>query len=74
MRGEADLARIECSEGRDEISTRCGMDLVSFDLRTNDPVTHSTPTGDRLTPWEEVEPGRFRPRRIKGSHVGRELG
>jgi len=26
------------------------------------------------TPWELVEAGRYRPRRIKGSCVGRELG
>lgn len=50
------------------------MDLISFDLRTNEPVTSPAPAGARLAPWEEVEPGRFRPRRIKGSNVGRELG
>jgi hypothetical protein len=25
-------------------------------------------------PWEEIEKGRYQPRRIRGSCVGRELG
>ena len=25
-------------------------------------------------PWEEIESGRYMPRRIRGSHRGRELG
>jgi hypothetical protein len=25
-------------------------------------------------PWEMIEPGRYRPRRIRGSLLGRELG
>jgi len=29
---------------------------------------------DDLTPWEEIEAGRFMPRRIRGSYRGRALG
>jgi hypothetical protein len=25
-------------------------------------------------PWTEIEPGRFQPKRTRGSHLGRELG
>jgi hypothetical protein len=25
-------------------------------------------------PWEEIEPGRYQPKRIRGSCLGRELG
>ncbi|GIW82838.1 MAG: hypothetical protein KatS3mg105_4645 [Gemmatales bacterium] len=28
----------------------------------------------RPAAWEEIEPGRFQPRRIRGSHHGRALG
>ena len=29
---------------------------------------------DALAPWEEIEAGRFMPRRIRGSFRGRALG
>ena len=29
---------------------------------------------DAVPAWEEIETGRFRPRRIRGSFPGRELG
>lgn len=29
---------------------------------------------DELAPWEEIEAGRFMPRRIRGSFRGRALG
>ena len=29
---------------------------------------------DAPVPWQMIEPGRYQPRRIKGSCVGRELG
>jgi hypothetical protein len=32
------------------------------------------PGPDRPPAWEEVERGRYRPRRIRGSYPGRELG
>ena len=50
------------------------MDIISFDLRTNDPVQSSVPDETKLPAWQEVEPGRFRPQRIRGSFLGRELG
>ena len=34
---------------------------------------HEAPTGD-VPAWEEVEDGRFMPRRIRGSCKGRALG
>jgi hypothetical protein len=30
--------------------------------------------GDALRPWEEIEAGRFMPRRIRGSYRGGKLG
>lgn len=50
------------------------MDITSFDLRTNEPVRSTVSDDTQLPAWQEVEPGRFRPRRIKGSYIGRELG
>ena len=32
------------------------------------------PDGEQLSAWEEVEPGRFMPRRVRGSCQGRALG
>lgn len=29
---------------------------------------------DTVLPWEEVDQGRFMPRRVRGSHRGRALG
>lgn len=29
---------------------------------------------DEVAPWEEIEPGRFMPRRVRGSFRGRALG
>lgn len=29
---------------------------------------------ERPEPWTEIEPGRFQPKRTRGSHLGRELG
>jgi hypothetical protein len=48
------------------------MDNISFDLDTNEPI--AIPDADQPQAWEQVESGRYRPRRIKGSCVGRELG
>lgn len=30
--------------------------------------------GHEMQPWEQIEDGRYRPRRIRGSCVGRVLG
>ena len=32
------------------------------------------PEGENLPAWEEVESGRYMPRRVRGSCVGRALG
>jgi hypothetical protein len=32
------------------------------------------PVVDADAPWEEIENGRYMPRRIRGSYRGRELG
>jgi hypothetical protein len=32
------------------------------------------PTPARSEAWEELEPGRFMPRRVRGSYRGRALG
>lgn len=63
------------------------MEHTSFDLETNEPiVTPLAAAGpeavaaeesalfDKLPAWEQVDIGRFRPRRIRGSYLGRELG
>ncbi|HEY7651075.1 MAG TPA: hypothetical protein VID04_18910 [Methylomirabilota bacterium] len=31
-------------------------------------------TRERAPGWEEIAPGRYQPRRIRGSYRGRELG
>ena len=40
------------------------------------PEDHDEPSKDNgsVAAWEEVRAGRYRPRRIKGSCLGRELG
>ena len=50
------------------------MDITSFHLATNDPIDKSVADVNQLAAWEMVEEGRYRPRRIRGSCVGRELG
>lgn len=32
------------------------------------------PAGPEVAPWEQVEPGRFMPRRVRGSFRGQALG
>jgi len=34
----------------------------------------SAPSVEPVSAWELIEPGRYRPRRIRGSFPGRELG
>jgi hypothetical protein len=46
----------------------------SFDLETNEPREVGAATGQPPAAWELVDVGRYRPRRIKGSCLGRELG
>ena len=37
------------------------------------PLAQEVEVGERRA-WEMIEPGRYRPRRIRGSLLGRELG
>jgi hypothetical protein len=37
-------------------------------------VTPVAAGSDRLPAWEEIEPGRFMPRRVRGSFRGGKLG
>jgi hypothetical protein len=48
------------------------MDPLSFDLDTNEPLPPANP--EKPQAWERVDEGRYRPRRTRGSCVGRELG
>jgi len=32
------------------------------------------PDAEAVSPWEQIAPGRFMPRRVRGSCHGRELG
>ena len=64
------------------------MDITSFDLETNEPrvvsltdasvdpsrVPGLEPFEEKLAAWETVDVGRYRPRRVRGSYLGRELG
>jgi hypothetical protein len=43
------------------------------DHKRDDPQLRAAEVED-LAPWEEIEAGRFMPRRIRGSHRGRALG
>ena len=42
--------------------------------RSSAPAPPSAPTIDPPRAWELIEEGRYRPRRIRGSFPGRELG
>jgi hypothetical protein len=49
----------------------------SEDEQLNDPTDHHfTIHGEMTNPaaWTEIEPGRFMPRRVRGSFQGRALG
>ena len=43
------------------------------EIELSTPVPHED-TADNVPAWELVDAGRFRPRRIRGSYRGRELG
>ncbi len=36
--------------------------------------SQTQPVAELPAPWEEIEPGRFMPTRVRGSFVGRALG
>ncbi len=38
------------------------------------PSPSSEAAGEQLSAWKEIENGRYQPRRIRGSCLGRELG
>jgi hypothetical protein len=47
-------------------------DAVSDESASSMPAPHETEAGAKA--WELIETGRYRPRRIRGSLRGRELG
>jgi hypothetical protein len=58
-----------------QTSTR-RLNRLSRVVRAADPDTkdHQGPTPNPRGAWELLEPGRYMPRRIRGSFPGRELG
>lgn len=46
---------------------------MSTDDKPADPQERAAEI-DAEAPWEEIEPGRFMPRRVRGSFRGRALG
>jgi len=44
------------------------------DHEQQDAQQRAVTQADDLAPWEEIEAGRFMPRRIRGSFRGRALG
>jgi hypothetical protein len=45
-----------------------------MDSTTANQLDHDASADAVVPPWEMIEAGRYRPRRIRGSHRGRELG
>ena len=44
------------------------------DAQEREDVQVRPETDDTVRPWSEIEPGRFMPRRIRGSYRGGKLG
>ena len=42
--------------------------------KSKEHIERTEPVAEAAPPWEMIEPGRYRPRRIRGSYRGRELG
>lgn len=42
--------------------------------KPSDTRVASQASGEQIPAWEQIETGRYRPRRIRGSFPGRELG
>jgi len=49
-----------------------GIPLDLQELAAKAPLEAAS--GERVAPWEEIEAGRFMPRRIRGSFRGQALG
>ena len=43
-------------------------------LGPNNPQFTADAGGEEIAPWTEIDPGRFMPRRVRGSFQGRALG
>ena len=43
-------------------------------LGPNNPQFTADVGGEEIAPWTEIDPGRFMPRRVRGSYQGRALG
>ena len=54
-------------------SEKSGDRASSIEQATAAQFSHEAPTGE-VTAWEEIDTGRYMPRRIKGSCKGRALG
>ena len=53
------------------------MNELGIEHTDADPLVAALPGdagGDQPRAWQEIENGRYQPRRIKGSCLGRELG
>jgi hypothetical protein len=48
------------------------LDHRQYDVESLPPSVETEPS--EAPAWEMIEPGRYRPRRIRGSYRGRELG
>ena len=46
----------------------------NVDHQSESPVVPASVEASAPAPWEMIENGRYQPKRIKGSCVGRELG
>jgi hypothetical protein len=59
------------------LKVKAEMKVTKFQNGTADPVQPAISPGagaEQPQAWEMIENGRYQPRRIKGSCVGRELG
>jgi len=52
------------------------MERAASDESATDQSPHFSACADdgEVAAWTEIEPGRFMPRRVRGSHLGRVLG
>ena len=47
---------------------------IPGDAQERQPDQPTTPDAADVRAWEQIEPGRFMPRRVRGSDRGRKLG